>query len=78
MPGVGRPIPVHKRVRVAGEPLTCVACRIGTEFARRSVQMNTQELTVLGLDWLDESGDGAVCLTCGYVHVFLGDRHEWF
>lgn len=31
----------------------------------------------MGLDWMNRSGDGAVCTTCGYVHVFLGDAHQW-
>lgn len=76
MPGLGEP---HSggRVRVAGELLTCVVCKRGTEFARREVNMNTKGMTFFGLDWLNKSGDGAVCMTCGYVHVFMGDGHEW-
>ena len=65
------------RVLVLGEPLTCVVCRKGQEFERREANMNTKGMTFLGLDWLNRSGDGAVCLTCGYVHVFMGVRHEW-
>ena len=77
MAGVGRRAPVQRRVRVLGEPLTCVVCRTGTEFERREVQLNTKGLTFLGLDWLEKSGDAAMCLTCGYVHVFVGEAHEW-
>jgi hypothetical protein len=77
MPGLGDPAAVLKHVRVAGRPLTCVVCGTGQEFARREVNMNTRGMTFLGLDWLNRSGDGAVCLACGYVHVFMGDAHEW-
>lgn len=78
MPGLGKPAESRSRVLVAGEPLTCLACRRGTEFAQREVNMNTKGMSFLGLDWLNRSADGAVCLTCGYVHVFMGDEgHAW-
>ena len=39
--------------------------------------MNTKGTSFLNLDWLNKSGDGAICRTCGYVHVFMGSAHEW-
>jgi hypothetical protein len=39
--------------------------------------MNTKGMTFMNLDWLNRSGDGAVCTACGYVHVFMGDQHAW-
>lgn len=77
MPGLGQPVKEHKQVLVAGRLLTCVVCGSGQEFARREVSLNTKGMSFMGLDWMNRSGDGAVCTTCGYVHVFLGDAHQW-
>ncbi len=65
------------RLSVLGEPFVCHVCRTGTEFVQREVNMNTKGMSFLNLDWLNKSGDGAICRTCGYIHVFMGDAHEW-
>ena len=46
-------------------------------FARREIKLTTTGMTFFDLDWLNKSGDGAICLRCGYVHTFLGDAHQW-
>lgn len=32
---------------------------------------------LLGLDWANKSGDGAICRTCGFIHTFLEGALEW-
>jgi hypothetical protein len=64
------------RVLVLDKPLACLVCG-GGEFARREVAINTKGMTFMNLDWLNRSGDGAVCTACGYVHVFMGKAHAW-
>lgn len=55
---------------------SCHVCN-GMEFHQREVKLNTTGMTFLDLDWLNESADGAVCSTCGYVHLFYGKMHSW-
>ncbi|GAB2882057.1 hypothetical protein [Nocardioides pacificus] len=62
---------------VAGKDLTCVVCGVGQEFVRREVKMNTEGLSLLNLDFLNKSADGAICTTCGYVHLFMGGTQTW-
>ena len=49
--------------------------RVPTETGR--LQEPGEAVTEAHPEVVLRSGDGAVCLTCGYVHVFMGDRHEW-
>lgn len=70
--------PVNAAVTVAGRPLACVVCGEAS-FAYREVKLNTTGMTFFDLDWLNRSGVGAVCLTCGYLHTFVdGSRVEWY
>ena len=71
-----KPLVNEGAVDVAGKALACVICGAG-EFVRREVKMNTGGMSFLGLDWANKSGDGVICKTCGYVHVFLGRAHQW-
>lgn len=64
-------------LRVAGADFTCIACRQGKRFIRREIKLNTTGMSLMGLDWLNQAADGAVCELCGYVHSFLGYNHEW-
>ena len=52
------------------EHLKCVVCS-GEFFSTQSAQLNTRMMTLLGLDWLNESADVYVCRDCGFVHWFL-------
>ncbi|MDN5853956.1 MAG: DNA-binding protein [Actinomycetia bacterium] len=64
-------------LRVAGEDFTCIACKHGKRFIQREIKLNTTGMSFMGLDWLNEAADGAVCERCGYVHSFLGNNHQW-
>ncbi len=61
---------------VLDKPFVCHVCG-GGEFIQREIKMQTTGLTFFDLDWLNESADGAVCTTCGYVHQFAGTFHVW-
>jgi hypothetical protein len=39
--------------------------------------MTTTGMTFFDLDWLNKSADGVICLRCGYVHVFMGNAHQY-
>ncbi len=67
---------MHVFVRATRRFFQCHVCH-GLTFAQREVKMTTTGMTFLDLDWLNRSGDGAICLRCGYVHVFMGDVHQW-
>ena len=54
----------------------------GAPELRPEARFNRDALAIasgydLGLDWLNRAATGVVCLACGYVHEFLGDRVEW-
>ena len=67
---------MHVFIRPAQKFLACHACD-GLVFAQREIKMTTTGMTFLDLDWLNKSGDGAVCIRCGYVHTFMADAHQW-
>lgn len=67
---------MHVFVLPAQRFLSCVVCG-GLGFARREIKMNTTGMTFFDLDWLNASGDGAICVRCGHVHTFMGDAHQW-
>lgn len=67
---------MHLFIRPTQRFLTCQVCG-GVEFARREIKMTTTGMTLLDLDWLNKSADGAVCARCGFVHTFLADAHQW-
>ncbi|MDP0497567.1 MAG: hypothetical protein Q7Q73_15300 [Verrucomicrobiota bacterium JB024] len=52
-----------------GYKVTCTCCG-GDRFKSRSAQLNTQEMTLMGLDWLNASATALVCERCGKI--------EWF
>lgn len=51
---------IHLRCQVCGED----------EFVERNAQLNTAGMTMMNLDFLNESATCFVCLQCGYVHWF--------
>lgn len=53
--------------------LSCLVCE-NDEFLVRSAQLNTAAMSLLGLDWADQSATCYVCDRCGYVHWFLPNR----
>ena len=50
-------------------PLHCQVCG-EDEFVERKAQLNTAGMTMMNLDWLNESATCFVCEQCGYVHWF--------
>lgn len=67
---------VTRQMLVGSRLFSCHVCG-GMGFYQREVKLNTTGLTLLDLDWLNASADGAVCDGCGYVHLFFGDKHQW-
>ncbi len=66
----------HVFIRPTQAFLSCHVCG-GLLFASREVKMTTTGMTFLDLDWLNKSADGVICLRCGYVHVFMGNAHQY-
>jgi hypothetical protein len=67
---------MHVFIKPTQSFFVCHACS-GLLFARREIKLTTTGMTFFDLDWLNKSGDGAVCMRCGYVHTFLGEAHQW-
>jgi len=67
---------MHVFIRPTQAFLSCHVCG-GLTFASREVKMTTTGMTFLDLDWLNKSADGVICLRCGYVHVFMGNAHQY-
>jgi predicted nucleic-acid-binding Zn-ribbon protein len=57
---------------VDDRPVRCAICG-GTQFWDREVKLNTTGAEFFDLGWANESGLGLVCLSCGYLHTFVGD-----
>lgn len=55
-----------------GVAVRCYVCE-GTVFTQREVQINTQGMTSMGLDWANESGFGLACVRCGLLLTFVGN-----
>jgi hypothetical protein len=59
------------------QPFQCHVCE-GRTFLDREVKLNTSGMEFLGLAWANPSAVGLVCLTCGYVHLFVeGPLELW-
>jgi hypothetical protein len=59
-----------QRFSVAGIVVKCAHCG-GGHFDDRSALLNTPGMTLLGLDWANESATLLICTTCGHVSWFL-------
>jgi hypothetical protein len=57
-----------ERVTSAGHRLVCFVCQSDT-FERRTMTLLTSGIANSGFN---KSGQIAVCVTCGYVHTFMG------
>ncbi|MCL2817446.1 MAG: hypothetical protein FWD39_03540 [Clostridiales bacterium] len=49
--------------------LVCPVCS-STDFWERKTQLNTAEMTFLGLDWANKDAINYVCGHCGYMFWF--------
>lgn len=56
-------------VLIHGNELACVVCR-SDQFYSREIKMQTTGMTFFDLDWANKSAEGAICDSCGYVHMF--------
>jgi hypothetical protein len=55
-----------------GGSLHCLVCS-GTEFAKRTIKLNTTGMTFFGLDWANATAQGLACLECGHLMEFATD-----
>jgi hypothetical protein len=62
---------------VLRRPLRCLVCD-GPEFTGREVKINTSGMEFFDLGWANRSALGVVCVSCGFVHEFLGDSVEFW
>ena len=62
--------PAPQAFELAGRRLTCDHCQQDT-FFEGEAQLNTQGMTLLGLDWANRSATYFRCATCGKLHWFL-------
>ncbi|GAA5512596.1 hypothetical protein Dcar01_01312 [Deinococcus carri] len=62
--------PEPHAVTRAGKGLTCAHCQHDL-FHRGEAQLNTQGMTLLGLDWMNRSASYFACANCGHLHWFL-------
>jgi hypothetical protein len=60
-------------VTIGSRAFQCMFCA-GDRFWYRSVKMNTGGMEFLDLGWANQSSHGLICVTCGYVHEFMGDN----
>jgi len=64
-------------VTVFRRPFRCHVCE-GQTFVDREVKLNTSGMEFLNLAWANASAIGLICLTCGYVHLFVeGPMELW-
>jgi hypothetical protein len=66
-----------QRVQVyEGRDLRCLMCG-GDRFNYRDIKMVTSGTAFFGGEWLNKSGEGAICVQCGFVHTFMR-RLGWY
>ena len=58
-----------RRYRAADRDVRCLHCT-HDRFKLGEAQLNTAGMSVLGLDWLNDSADVLVCQACGFVLWF--------
>jgi hypothetical protein len=56
-------------------PFECHVCGSHT-FFDREVLLNTRGMEFTGLAWANQAAAGLICLTCGYLHLFVGEALE--
>ncbi|MER7622193.1 hypothetical protein [Streptomyces sp. NPDC126503] len=55
---------------IGEHPVLCVMCGRDT-FRAREVKLNSTGMELFNLAWANESATGLICLSCGYVHLFV-------
>lgn len=54
---------------IEGELLECTHCR-HTEFLKGEALLNTVGMTLLRLDWANQTATTLICDRCGLIHWF--------
>lgn len=54
----------------AGKKITCPHCK-ATIFAEGSALLNTFAMSLMDIDWADNSATTLACINCGYIQWFL-------
>lgn len=69
--------PRGSRVQVStGQPLSCIVCS-GDRFEFRDIKMVTSGAAFFNSSWMNKSGQGAICVRCGFVHTFMLPPLRW-
>ncbi len=63
------------RFRVGDHSLVCPVCG-HDEFNRRSMLMNTSGMTLMNMDWLNDSACVLVCKQCSRIELFAESPSE--
>ncbi|MGC4173952.1 hypothetical protein [Demequina sp.] len=64
------------RLQVHDKFFACLVCG-GDRFEQREILMNTAGATFFDFDAFNRAADGAICVSCGFVHQFAGEAHVW-
>ncbi|MFJ4870300.1 hypothetical protein [Streptomyces sp. NPDC088757] len=56
--------------RMGEKRIHCLICG-GDVFREREVKLNSTGMEFFNLAWANESATGLICLSCGYVHLFV-------
>ncbi|MFD3664855.1 hypothetical protein ACFWVF_30360 [Streptomyces sp. NPDC058659] len=56
--------------QLGAKRIRCLVCD-GDVFREREVKLNSSGMEFLNLAWANESANGLICLSCGYVHLFV-------
>ncbi|MER7519719.1 hypothetical protein [Streptomyces sp. NPDC126499] len=67
--------PLH--VAIGERPILCLMCDNDT-FRVREVKLNSTGMELFNLAWANESATGLICLSCGYVHLFVNRDLRFF
>ncbi|MFJ7128273.1 hypothetical protein [Streptomyces sp. NPDC098101] len=59
--------PVH--AQIGEKKIHCLICG-GDVFREREVKLNSTGMEFFNLAWANESANGLICCSCGYVQLF--------
>ncbi|MFI6417399.1 hypothetical protein ACIBG6_08295 [Streptomyces sp. NPDC050842] len=58
---------------IGDKKIHCLMCG-GDVFREREVKLNSSGMEFFNLAWANESANGLICCSCGYVHLFVPGR----
>ncbi len=68
-------VTIPTKFRVGDVSITCPLCG-HDEFDRRPMLMNTSGMTLMGMDWLNDSACALVCQKCRRIELFAETPSE--